>query len=95
MDDCLTRIYAEPRDSRLMILAPWMTAKPAILREELPRLQQRGFQRVRLNGEIRRLDEPNLIDSKASSDQRRNRRGSGRAQAKSAQPTRRFARSRF
>ena len=66
MDDCLTRIYAEPKDSRLMILAPWMTAKPAILREELPRLQQRGFQRVRLNGEIRRLDEPNLIDSKAS-----------------------------
>ena len=43
-----------------------MTAKPAILREELPRLQQRGFQRVRLNGEIRRLDEPSIIDSKAS-----------------------------
>lgn len=67
MDDCLTRIYAEPEGSRLMILAPWMTAKPAILREELPRLQQRGFQRVRLNGEIRRLDEPDLIDSKAAS----------------------------
>ena len=66
MDDCLTRIYAEPEGSRLMILAPWMTAKPAILREELPRLQQRGFQRVRLNGEIRRLDEPGIIDSKAS-----------------------------
>lgn len=67
MDDCLTRIYAEPEGSRLMILAPWMTAKPAILREELPRLQQRGFQRVRLNGEIRRLDEHDLIDSKAPS----------------------------
>ena len=67
MDDCLTRIYAEPEGSRLMILAPWLTAKPAILREELPRLQQRGFQRVRLNGEIRRLDEPGLIDSKAAS----------------------------
>ena len=66
MDDCLTRIYSEPEGSRLMILAPWMTAKPAILREELPRLQQRGFQRVRLNGEIRRLDEPSIIDSKAS-----------------------------
>jgi excinuclease ABC subunit A len=66
LDDCLTRLYAEPEGSRLMILAPWMTAKPAILREELPRLQQRGFQRVRLNGEIRRLDEPKLIDSKAS-----------------------------
>ncbi len=67
MDDCLTRIFAEPDGSRLMILAPWMTAKPAILREELPRLLQRGFQRVRLNGDIRRLDEPSLIDSKAPS----------------------------
>ena len=51
MDDCLTRVYAEAEGSRLMILAPWMTAKPAVLREELPRLQQRGFQRVRLNGQ--------------------------------------------
>jgi excinuclease ABC subunit A len=66
MDDCLTRIFAEPEGSRMMILAPWMTAKPALLREELPRLQQRGFQRVRLNGEVRRLDERDLIDSKAS-----------------------------
>ena len=49
-----------------MILAPRMKAKPSILREELPRLQQRGFQRVRLTGESRRLDEPNLIDAKAS-----------------------------
>ena len=65
MDDCLARVFAEPERSRLMILAPWMVAKPSILREELPRLQQRGFQRVRLNGEIRRLDEPDLIESKA------------------------------
>ncbi|CAI8310849.1 MAG: UvrABC system protein A [Opitutia bacterium UBA7350] len=65
MDDCLTRVFAEAEGSRLMILAPWMKAKPAVLREELPRLQQRGFQRVRLNGEVRRLDERDLIDSKA------------------------------
>ncbi len=65
LDDCLTRLYAEPEGSRMMILAPWMTAKPAILREELPRLQQRGFQRVRLNGDIVRLDDPNSIDSKS------------------------------
>ncbi|MFP4674630.1 MAG: excinuclease ABC subunit UvrA, partial [Opitutales bacterium] len=67
LDDCLARIFAEPEGSRLMVLAPWMTARPALLREELPRLQQRGFQRVRLNGEIRRLDEPDLIDSSATS----------------------------
>ena len=65
LDDCLNRVFTEPEGSRLMILAPWMVSKPAILREELPRLQQRGFQRVRLNGELRRLDEPDLIDSKA------------------------------
>lgn len=66
MDDCLTRVFAEPEKSRLMILAPWMITKPSILREELPRLQQRGFQRVRINGAVRRLDESDLIDSKAS-----------------------------
>jgi len=66
LDDCLARIFAEPEGSRLMILAPWMRAKPSLLREELPRLQQRGFQRVRLNGEVRRLDERDLIDSKAA-----------------------------
>lgn len=66
MDDCLTRVFAEPDKSRLMILAPWMITKPSILREELPRLQQRGFQRVRINGAVRRLDEPDLIDSKAA-----------------------------
>ncbi len=65
LDDCLTRIFAEPEGSRLMVLAPCLEAKPSVLREELPRLQQRGFQRVRLNGEVRRLDEPDLIDSKA------------------------------
>jgi len=66
LDDCLNLVFAEPAGSRLMILAPWMVTKPAILREELPRLQQRGFQRVRLNGELRRLDETDLIDSSAS-----------------------------
>lgn len=66
LDDCLARIFTEPEGSRLMILAPWMRAKPALLREELPRLQQRGFQRVRLNGDVRRLDERDLIDSKAA-----------------------------
>jgi excinuclease ABC subunit A len=67
LDDCLTRVYAEPENSRLMILAPWLTSPPSVLREELPRLQQRGFQRVRINGAVRRLDEPDLIDSKATS----------------------------
>ena len=66
LDDCLALVFEEPEKSRLVILAPWMVAKPSVLREELPRLQQRGFQRVRLNGVIHRLDDRDLIDSKAS-----------------------------
>lgn len=66
LDDCLELIFKEPAKSRLMILAPWMVAKPSVLRGELPRLQQRGFQRVRLNGTICRLDDPDSIDSKAT-----------------------------
>ena len=65
LDDCIEQIYTEPEGSRLMILAPVGRAKPAVLREELPRLQQRGFVRVRINGEIRNLDERDLIDAKA------------------------------
>jgi len=58
IDDCIARIYQEPAGERAMILAPYMESiKPAILREELPRLQQRGFQRVRIDGEIILIDE--------------------------------------
>ncbi|MFW5883553.1 MAG: excinuclease ABC subunit UvrA, partial [Verrucomicrobiota bacterium] len=63
LDDCLARIFAEPEGSRLMLLAHFITAKPAILREELPRLRQRGFERVRINGAIHRIDEPKIIPS--------------------------------
>lgn len=56
-DDCLRRIYEEPEGSRLIILAPWLSGNPATVQEALPRLSQLGFQRVRLNGVIHRLDQ--------------------------------------
>ena len=65
VDDCINRIYQEPRGSRIMILAHNIKAKPAILREELPRIRQRGYQRVRIDGEIKDLDDTDLIDSRA------------------------------
>jgi excinuclease ABC subunit A len=61
LDDCLAQLFREAPGERAVLLAPWMRAKPAVLRDELPRLRQRGFQRVRLGGEIRSLDEPNLV----------------------------------
>ncbi len=65
IEDCLQRIFSEAEGSRVYLLAPLLEAKPSVLREELPRLSQRGFQRVRIDGVLRRLDESDLIDSKA------------------------------
>ncbi len=61
LDDNVQRVLTECTGERVMLLAPFMRAKPSVLREELPRLRQRGFQRVRLDGEIKNLDEPKLI----------------------------------
>ena len=61
LDDCIDHIFEEPEGSRLMILAPCLNAKAAILREELPRLKQRGFQRMRIDGEIKDLYDSNAI----------------------------------
>ncbi len=61
LDDCVAQLLNQAPDERALILAPWMTAKPAVLRDELPRLRQRGFQRVRIAGEIKSLDEPRLV----------------------------------
>ena len=61
LDDCVAQLLRDAPGERAIILAPWMTAKPAVLRDELPRLRQRGFQRVRLAGEIKSLDEPQLV----------------------------------
>ena len=61
LDENVQRVLAECAGERVMLLAPSMRAKPSVLRDELPRLRQRGFQRVRLDGEIKNLDEQKLI----------------------------------
>src|SRR5688500_2691585 len=65
LDDNVQRVLVECAGERVMLLAPFMRAKPSVLRDELPRLRQRGFQRVRLDGEIKNLDESNLVPAKA------------------------------
>ncbi len=63
LDDNVNRVLSECPAERVMILAPVLKARPSVLRDELPRLRQRGFQRVRLGGQVRELDEPNLVPS--------------------------------
>jgi excinuclease ABC subunit A len=61
LDDNVQRVLTECAGERIMLLAPALRAKTSVLRNELPRLRQRGFQRVRLAGEVKNLDDPNLI----------------------------------
>ena len=61
LDDCVAQLLREAPGERAVLLAPFMRAKPAVLRDELPALRQRGFQRVRIAGEIKSLDEPKLV----------------------------------
>jgi excinuclease ABC subunit A len=65
LDDNVQRVLAECAGERIMLLAPFLRAKASVLRDELPQLRQRGFQRVRLNGVVRGLDETNLLPAGA------------------------------
>ena len=64
LDDCVAQIMSEGEGKRAIILAPLLVAKASVLREELPGLERRGFQRVRIEGEIKRLDDRDLIPEK-------------------------------
>jgi excinuclease ABC subunit A len=66
LDDCIAQLFRDAPGERAMFLAPFMCAKPSVLREELPRLRQRGFQRVRIGGEIKSLEEPRLVPNGAA-----------------------------
>ena len=66
LDDNVQRVLAEAAGERIMLLAPALRAKAAVLRDELPRLRQRGFQRIRLDGEIHQLDDPRILPAGAA-----------------------------
>lgn len=61
LDDNIQHILTGCAGERIMLLAPFMNAKPSVLRDELPQLRQRGFQRVRIDGEVRNLDDGDLV----------------------------------
>ena len=61
LDDNVQYVLTACAGDRVMLLAPCLRAKASVLRDELPRLRQRGFQRVRLDGEIKNLDDAKLI----------------------------------
>jgi len=58
IDECVDAVLALPRDSRVYVLSPRGSFKPAAARAETKSLRQRAWQRVRVNGEIFDLDDP-------------------------------------
>jgi excinuclease ABC subunit A len=64
LDDAIEQLMKAGQGKRMLLLAPYLIAKAAVLREELPSLERRGFQRIRIDGEIKRLDDRNLIPEK-------------------------------
>lgn len=58
VDECVDAVLALPRGSRVYILAPRGSFKPAAAKAEIKSLRQRAWQRARLNGEIFELDDP-------------------------------------
>ena len=64
LDDCVGQLLTIGEGKRVLILSPIMEAKASVLREELPNFERRGFQRVRIDGEIKRLDDRDIIPEK-------------------------------
>lgn len=58
VDECVDTVLALPQGSRVYILAPRGSFKPAAAKAEIKSLRQRAWQRARLNGEIFELDDP-------------------------------------
>jgi len=63
LDLCVEELMEKGMGRRMILLAPWMQAKASVLREEVENLERRGFQRLRIDGEIKRLDDHDLIPS--------------------------------
>ena len=53
-----------PEGTKLMILSPIVTARKGEFKKELNDLRKKGFVRVRINGEVRSLDDKIALDKK-------------------------------
>lgn len=57
LDDCLEQLCALPAGTKLILGAHYAQIKRAMLNEELENLRRRGFQRIRIDGEIFDIDD--------------------------------------
>ncbi len=62
------RLLAMPEGTRLYLLAPIIRGRKGEYRKELADLQKRGFQRVKIDGEMVEIDEAPALDKKLKHD---------------------------
>ncbi len=62
IDQIIETITGLPLDIKLQILSPIIRGKKGEFKKELETIKKNGFVRVRLNGELKTLDEPIQID---------------------------------
>ena len=64
VDRIIERVMHEPADERINVLAPIVRGRKGEFRKELAALRSRGFTRVRVDGELRSLDEEIALDKR-------------------------------
>ena len=62
------RIMTMPEGTRLYLMSPMIRGRKGEYRKEIAELGRRGFQRVRINGEIYEIDETPTLDKKYKHD---------------------------
>ena len=51
LDDCVAEVIKVGEGNRVILLAPFISAKASVLREEFEGLERRGYQRVRIDND--------------------------------------------
>ncbi|WP_202397066.1 excinuclease ABC subunit UvrA [Teichococcus coralli] len=62
------RVLAMPEGTRLLLLAPVVRGKKGEFRKELAEYQRRGFERVKINGTLTRIEEAPSLDKRKKHD---------------------------
>jgi len=62
------RVLALPENTRLYLLAPTVRGRKGEYRKELAELQRRGFQRVKVDGKMREIDDVPALNKKLKHD---------------------------
>jgi excinuclease ABC subunit A len=67
-EQIIDQVMALPEDSRFMVLAPVVRGRKGEYRDLLEHLREEGYARVKVDGELRRLEEEIVLDKKYKHD---------------------------